>query len=119
MRLEGFEIADSGPIDIVRASNLSDVVVIAGPNGVGKTTIDNALLDMARNPRPSKQVSMTIAATTTEERKDWGNERLDTKDPQDCEKLRRTLQRNQRRNKCQSSVLNFDSDRSIRNVQGF
>jgi hypothetical protein len=35
MRLRGFEVKKVGPIKLVAAENLSDIVVLAGPNGVG------------------------------------------------------------------------------------
>jgi ABC-type cobalamin/Fe3+-siderophores transport system ATPase subunit/molybdopterin converting factor small subunit len=95
------------------------VVVFAGPNGVGKTNINNALLQLARNPAPNTNIWMTVEATDEEERTRWGKPMLDTRQQQDAAILRKHLQRNQRRNRYQGSFLNFDSDRSIRNIQNY
>ena len=45
--------------------------------------------------------------------------RLDTRVPADAALLQNALRRSQRRNKYQSSFLNFDSDRAVRNVQQY
>ena len=49
MRIKDFQVKSQGPIKLC-VSELSDVVVFAGPNGVGKTNIGLALLNLARNP---------------------------------------------------------------------
>jgi predicted ATPase len=108
----------AGPLKHVEVSDLADVVVLAGPNGVGKTHINTVLLGLAQNPQaPEKWI--VIQATCEFERQRWGNTVLDTRNPQDAAKLTGSLQRNQRRSAYQSSFLNFDSDRAIRNIQSF
>lgn len=119
MRLKSFEVRGRGPIKLVQVPDLSDVVVLAGPNGVGKTNINNAILEHARQTAPSPNVHFQMQATSEAERSAWNKALLDTRDPQDAELLRKTLQKNQRRNKYTSSFLNFDSDRAIRNVHEF
>lgn len=119
MRIQSFEVRDTGPLKLVNVSELSNVVVLAGPNGVGKTNINNALLTLARNPHPNATFWMIVEATDEEEKSRWGQKTLDTRDPREAGILRQHLQRNQRRNKYQGSFLNFDSDRAIRNVQSF
>jgi energy-coupling factor transporter ATP-binding protein EcfA2 len=118
MRVRSFEVKNVGPLQLVSVADLSNVVVLAGPNGVGKTQIDNALLQLARNPTPSP-IWMTVEATNDEERKRWGKGLLDTRQAHDAATLRTYLQRNQKRNRYQGSFLNFDSDRAIRNVQQY
>lgn len=117
MRLHSFEIRETGPLKLVSVADLSSVVVFAGPNGVGKTNINNTLLNLARYPAPSSTAWMVVEATDDEERNRWGRSKLDTRQPPEAEALRAHLQRNQRRNRYQGSFLNFDSDRAIRNVQ--
>jgi energy-coupling factor transporter ATP-binding protein EcfA2 len=119
VRLKAFELREVGPIRHVAVSDLADVVVFAGPNGVGKTNILNALLGLARNPHPNPNAWMVVEATIDKERARWGKSSLDTRDASDAQVLRAQLQRNQRRNQFSGSFLNFDSDRAIRNVQGF
>ncbi|MBS0383957.1 MAG: hypothetical protein JSS00_01250, partial [Proteobacteria bacterium] len=119
MRLVAFELKDIGPVKFVGVDALADVVVLAGPNGVGKTNINNAILDIAREPRVLANKWMIVEATDGDERAAWGKERLDTRIEEDSKKLRAHLRRNQRRNRYYSSFLNFDSDRAVRNVQSF
>src|ERR1700730_5933760 len=117
MRLHSFEIKNMGTLKLVSITELSNVVVFAGPNGVGKTNIDNALLELARNPTPNPNSWMLVEATNDEERKRWGRTTLDTRSQSECTTLRTYLQRSQRRNRYRGSFLNIDSDRAIRNVQ--
>lgn len=119
MRLHSIDISASGPIKLLQASGLTDVVVLAGPNGVGKTSVINAIINQLRGPGPSTTTRLVIHATSDDEIAAWKTKELDTNIADDAAKLRRTLQRNQRRNKYKSSVLNFDSDRAIRNIQSF
>ncbi len=119
MRLKGFGLRDIGPLSQVLVDDLADVVVLAGPNGVGKTSINNALLDLAREPRVVQNRWMIVEATDDAERTGWGTNQLDTRIVGDSQKLTNHLRRNQRRNRYYSSFLNFDSDRAVRNVQSF
>jgi predicted ATPase len=119
MRLRSFRISKSGPVQLVDISDMADVVVLAGPNGVGKTTLINAIMAHARDPRPSTEIRLIAESTTDEEIAAWGKRLIDTQDSTDCNLLKATLRRNQRRNRYQSSVLNFDSDRAIRNIQSY
>lgn len=119
MRIRSFEIRKTGPLELVGVSDLANTVVFAGPNGVGKTQIDTALLQLARNPAPNPNAWMIIEATQESEWSKWGKRTLDTRQPQDADILRRHVQRNQRRNRYESSFLNFDSDRAVRNVQPY
>lgn len=119
MRIKSFQIKSNGPIELVYVVDMADVVVFAGPNGVGKTSIGIALLNLARNPQASPNLWMLVEATTTAERDQWGKSLLDTRIPQDATLLQQTLRRSRRRNKYHSAFLNFDSDRAIRNVQPY
>jgi hypothetical protein len=119
MRISAFEISQVGPLTRVTVSDLANVVVFAGPNGVGKTHINNAIIQCAQNPTPQANTWLVVEATNNEERTRWGKERLDTRIVIEAQRLQQTLQRNQRRNRYQSSVLNFDSDRAVRNVQSY
>lgn len=62
---------------------------------------------------------MILEATREDEWTRWGKRVLDTRQAQDAQSLRTHVRRNQRRNRYQSSFLNFDSDRAIRNVQAY
>jgi AAA15 family ATPase/GTPase len=47
MRLRAFEIKNYGPIRAISVSDLANIVVFAGPNGVGKNNIMTALLRLS------------------------------------------------------------------------
>ena len=94
-------------------------MVFAGPNGVGKTHINAAPITSARDPQHSHATWIVVEATSEKERSAWKKSVLDTRIPGDAQILRTQLQRNQRRNSYQSSFLNFDSDRAVRNVQQY
>lgn len=119
MRLRSFEVRNIGPLKLVSVSELSNVVVFAGPNGVGKTNINNALLQLARNPTSNPNTWIVVEATDDIERQRWGKSTLDTRQQNEAIILRTHLQRNQRRDRYESSFLNFDSDRAVRNVQNY
>jgi AAA domain, putative AbiEii toxin, Type IV TA system len=119
MRIRSFEIRKTGPLELVSVSSLANTVVLAGPNGVGKTQIDNALLELAKNPVPNPNTWMIVEATREDEWNRWGKRILDTRQAQDANLLGAHMHRSQRRNRYQSSFLNFDSDRAIRNVQAY
>lgn len=116
MRITSFELDDVGPLKRLSVDEMADVVVFAGPNGVGKTHINRALIDFAQNPGAFANIRLRLEATCDDERTRWGRSTLDTRLGNEAGLLRSILQRNQRRSKFQSSFLNFDSDRTIRNV---
>ena len=119
MRLTGFGIREASPIKLVETSDLSSVVVLAGPNGVGKTRINESLLQFGRDPRADPNRWMQVEATDEVEIQQWSKRILDTRNASDAALLSKTLRRSQRRNRYRSSFLNFDSDRAVRNVQTY
>jgi ABC-type cobalamin/Fe3+-siderophores transport system ATPase subunit len=101
-------------------SDLSEVVVLAGPNGVGKTTLLNGLLQIFQNPTGTNNISVTVGATCKEEIADWGGRHsLDTVVPAEAHALRAFLQRQQKRGQLRGGVLNFDSGRAFEQVQPY
>jgi hypothetical protein len=118
MRLSAFHAEDIQPIKLMEADALSDVVVLAGPNGVGKSRFLQWLLNHFQNPTGSAQNWVVVEATSDLEKATWGKPALDTRHPQDALLLIQTLQRGGRkRADTQSSLLNFESDRKITSVQ--
>jgi predicted ATPase len=118
MRLTGIRASKIKPIESFEVSGLSEVVVIAGPNGVGKSRLIASILQHLRN-LTNQGVTLQFEATTQTEERVWKKTTLDTLMPQDAALLRQLVHRNQKRRKFESSILNFDSDRSIQNVQPY
>jgi ABC-type ATPase with predicted acetyltransferase domain len=99
LRIESFLLKDINGLVHVEVSGLSDVVVLAGPNGVGKTRILRQLIDFFRKPRRDTGIQIRVEATSPLEARVWGNQKvLNTTDDADAGKLRTILQRSQRRN---------------------
>jgi ABC-type cobalamin/Fe3+-siderophores transport system ATPase subunit len=119
MRIKGFSIGSTAGLELVEVDQLSDVIVLAGPNGVGKTRIITTLISFFRKPAVSQNVRLVIEATNDLERKDWGKPILDTTVEGDAELLRARLRKNQRRSRYTSTVLNFESDRTIAKIAPF
>jgi putative AbiEii toxin of type IV toxin-antitoxin system len=125
MRLRAIHAANVNPVKLFSVQNLSDVVVFAGPNGVGKTRLIDTTLASFRNPNAYRgtgsqsNLKLIIEATSPAEKQEWGKDLLDTADSGDAQKLIKTLQRGRRRSNWQSSVLNFESDRTILQIQPY
>lgn len=120
MRLRALRANNVPPIKTFEVSELSDVVVLAGPNGVGKTRLVDALIQSFKNPHNTNNIVLTIEASTKTERDEWGKEMLYTEDNNDATLLRNTLQQaNRRRVRWRSSVVQFESDRSIQKINPY
>lgn len=116
MRISAITAVNILPIKTFQVQGLSDLVVIAGPNGVGKTRLINGLLNQFRTLKGSA-VSFTIEATAELERSAWRTPVLNTSVPADAQKLRELLQANKTRRNLQSAIVYYESSRSIQNVQ--
>jgi chromosomal replication initiation ATPase DnaA len=66
MRIRSLDAQNVPPVKEFRVDSISDVLVIAGPNGVGKTRLIAAILQAFQNPNPSNSVKMQIEATSPE-----------------------------------------------------
>lgn len=119
MRLKLISAKNILPVKFFYVDELSDVIVIAGPNGVGKTRLIQGLLQYFQSPRPNSNIQLVLEATCEDERNDWGKNKIDTNLPEDCQKLVQTLQKGRRRRNWKSSVLNFESDRTIQQINPF
>lgn len=118
VRLSSIAVQDALPVHRFEVDNLADVVVIAGPNGVGKTRLLDAIVSRLRNPAAGGPVvRASVSATNETERTAWGKPDLDLADAEDATRLTQILQVGRRRRKWSSSLINFESDRSIRQLQ--
>ena len=93
MKIHAIDVTDLPPVRRFSVDELSDIVVIAGPNGVGKSRLIDGLLRKFQKVNPAPPARIVIRATTQVERKDWGKEQLDTSVPADTELLSHTLKK--------------------------
>jgi predicted ATPase len=119
VRLTSLHLRDVPPVRRFDVPDLSDIVVIAGPNGVGKTRLVQAVIDQLRAGQVSERISGSVRATCTEETEQWGKPDLDLSVAEDMQQLHATLSVGRRRRNWQSSLINFESDRTVRNLQPF
>ena len=125
MKIKKITANDIPPIKTFMADELKDLVVIAGPNGVGKTRLVNGILNSLRSPGPSKRgrhltkLSFIIEATDKSEREVWGTSELDTLIPEQAATLQNSLHQVRRRRNFRNSILYYESNRTIQQVQPF
>ncbi len=116
MRIESIQLRDHPPIKNVEITDVSNILVLAGPNGVGKTRLVDRLLQVFRSPN-TPNASIVVRPTTQAEKTAWGHDSLDTARPDQAQLLLGTLQGKQRRGTWRSSVIYFDSFRELARVQ--
>jgi ABC-type cobalamin/Fe3+-siderophores transport system ATPase subunit len=119
MKLKSYAIRDYPPIKQFEVADLADVVVLAGPNGVGKTNLLMNLLTLFQNPDGMPNASAVVEATNAEEVKAWGQATLSTLVPAQAQTLRAFLQRNQKRGQLRSGLINFDAARQLEQIQPY
>jgi predicted ATPase len=119
MRVTAIEVSDVLPVRRFSVDQLSDIVVIAGPNGVGKSRLIEGLLQKFQNPKALPSTRLVVQATNAAETAAWGKSQLDTTISQDAVLLTSTLQKNRSRRQWNSSVIHFESDRSIQQIQPY
>jgi len=119
MKLVDVFARDVKPIKLAHITEMSDTVVLAGPNGVGKTRLLSGLQQHLQNQRVDQNFHIRLQATCDAERADWKKDELDTRSEADVRALATTLQRRRRRANFTSSFLNFESNRTIQQVQNY
>ena len=116
MRIKKLFAQNTPPVVLFEVDDLSDLVVIAGPNGIGKTRLMLAFIAYFKNPT-GNSIKFIIEATTRTEEEAWGKKILDTENAQDAQLLRAILQQNRRRRNFNSSILYYESNRTIQNIE--
>ena len=119
MRIDQIHAEDIFPVRKFSTTELADIVVLAGPNGVGKTRLIDGLVNLFRSPAGYRNIKLVINATCEHELLNWGKATLETGNEADAQKLIQTLQQTRRRASWQSSVVQFESDRSIQQIQPY
>ncbi len=122
MRIKRISATDIPPVETFIADDLKDLVVIAGPNGVGKTRLIDGILNYFRTFQPDMpgrdvtNPSFIIEATDPSEREAWGQQELDTTVPEKATALTDFLRQNRKRRNFRNSVLYYESNRTIQEV---
>ena len=122
MRIRKISSANIPPVKTFIAEDLKDLVVIAGPNGVGKTRLFSGILNYFRNPGPNRRgvystnPNFIIEATDQSEGDAWGQSVLDTTNSEQATSLKNAMQQGRRRRNFRNSVLYYESDRTIQRV---
>jgi len=112
------------PVKFFEVDDLSDLVVIAGQNGIGKTRLVSHLIAAFQNPN-TPNIQFEIEATNADERELFSHSKpegvnnniINTHISNDGQRLQSLLQQNKRRRNYKSGVLYYESDRTIVNVQ--
>jgi len=119
LRIDSITVKDALPVRRFEVAELSDVVVIAGANGVGKTRLMQALVQAFQGPSPANPVQLGIQATSPDERTDWGKTSLNTSGQADCQLLVKSLKKTRQRTRWEGSVIHFESDRTIQRIEPY
>ena len=118
MRIHSIRLKNIPPVDNFEVENLSDLVVVAGANGVGKTRLIKALLQYLQNFN-NPDISFIIEATDKLEESAWNKKLLNTSDATDVNLLKTILQQNRFRRNFVSSILYYESDRTIQKIKPY
>ena len=119
MQIADISLNKKPPIENFEVSNLSNIVVLAGPNGIGKTRLIQEIISLLKNPKIDQSINIKIRATSQDEVKRWGKDTLSTLDSSDLQKLIADLHRNQKRGKWTSSIVYLDSFRTFETIKAF
>ncbi len=113
MRIKELHLKNWTVIREASFANLGDFVVIAGPNGVGKTKVKESIVHIFNNGgNPPAGSSVILEATSTEERTAWGSNEVTL--PQGF--FASFFNSQQKRLKTKSRLIQIDSNRSVDSV---
>jgi predicted ATPase len=113
MRIKELKINNWEVIRQADLLDLSDFVVVAGPNGVGKTKIKNAIVHIFQNSgNPPAGSSVILEATNEDELKTWKTSEFSL--PQNS--FWSYFATNGKRLKTKSRLIQIDSNRSVDSI---
>jgi energy-coupling factor transporter ATP-binding protein EcfA2 len=115
MRIRSIATSNLPPVASFTVNDLSDLIVIAGPNGVGKSTLATGMLNSFHGFQGHTE--LILEATNENERENFGKNLLKLSDPTDFQLLANLLHQNRRRKNLTSSVIYFESSRALQTVQ--
>lgn len=124
MRIKKISLENVMPIEKFHVDDLSDLVVIAGQNGAGKTRLMKNLISKFENPQITN-VNFEIEPTNDYERNLFTKGRLPqerctigTESKEDQGILHKIIREEKNRRNYYSSIIYFESDRSYINKSG-
>lgn len=115
MRITELRAHSIPPIRQFDISGMGSVVIIAGANGSGKTRLKKAIINTFRSPQ-SPQVGLRIASTRQEETSAWEQQALLIEPGTQNPKLLEYMNTRTRGGTYAGSVIQVDSDRSVKSV---
>lgn len=116
MRIDHIAIKNMPPLDDFEITMSSNVIIIAGSNGCGKTRLKEALVQTFRKPnRP--QASITLKATRQEEEAAWGGSTLAITAGQSSSELTTYLQTRTSGRMYTGALVQIESDRAVQPVK--
>ncbi len=116
MRITSIKASNVLPVKKFEVDELSDTIVIAGPNGVGKSRLIQNVLAHIQNLAVSPNMSLIIEATDKKEVDAWGQKEINTSNSTEAAKLKAALTKNRFKRNWESSVIFFESDRTIQKI---
>ena len=116
MRIDRIILQDHPPIKMFEVETSSNVVIIAGANGSGKTRLKEALVNTFRSPN-NPLASLSISATRDKEEAAWGRASFDVTVDQPCSILRDYLTTRTGTQAYTGTIIQIDSDRAVQPVK--
>jgi ABC-type branched-subunit amino acid transport system ATPase component len=114
MRIDRIFLRDHPPIRLFEIETSSNVVIIAGPNGSGKTKLKNSIVQTFRAPRyPS--ASLKLSATREQEESAWNSHSIEVVVGRESRELEAYLQA--RPDIYVGGVVQIDSNRTVEPVR--
>src|SRR5690242_8783980 len=113
MRIKDLYLSNWQVIREANFQDLSDFVVIAGPNGVGKTKVKEAIVHIFTNGgNPPSGCKVILQATNQDEEQAWNTNEVTL--PQG--RFWTLFGKNNKRLKTKSRLIQIDSNRSVDTV---
>lgn len=117
MKIKSILVENIPPIKKFQVDDLSDIVIIAGANGSGKSNLKQAIINTFNNPT-SPQVDISITSTRMEEEQEkWGSRQLDVVRETNNAAFSSYMNSRTRGGSYTGTVIQIDSQRSITGVQ--
>lgn len=114
MRIKELHLKNYNVIKNAIFSELGATVVIAGPNGVGKTTVKNAVIQTFQNGQPQSGCRIVLEATNDEERGQFNGE--DQISLPNNGFFNSVFRKNRKKISAKTRLIHINSDRQIQNV---